>query len=577
MPTAIDQARATHQEARLSVVLQDWDELAYDWLKVRIGEERLTSWGLPNTSANPLSDVAFQLSNPGLYATRPQVGTSNPEALALVGQGGQLDAAGYWTLMQYVQYLTYGIGDMFVAFDVASDALTVEPVYPHDIRLIWDPARPGVAVGLWRRRLRALPADAGGEQVWAWDQWDLGERRKVDGVTVETRPPSLRIVACSGTFADQPITNLVVPGAPEVIEGEAYRWRRQDGSPMIPFVRYQVSNSGGGWNHYHFRGALRGTYETMSAYTYTGRAAQDATGRAVIAAGLRPIVSGVVGANTAGAVRSVNLTPGAILYHEAEQGQQVVIQEVGPGANLETLSAYAHEVERRVYQRCGIDVAGAEKGASDPTSGAAKFVSRQEKRQNALRVKPLFEASDLEAIAISSALLRVYGVMDVPETGYSIDYGEIGLSIEEQAALRDDIDWQEERGQISKVKAYQLRHPGVSEADAGAALVAAAVADAKLAAAIEAALPEGQPTPGATDGGVAAVADTALNGAQAQALTALVQQVSGGQLAPDVARQLLPIMFPTIGPDRAEAIISAAAAFTPQVEDPDRAAEDEER
>ena len=486
MPTSEDQVRSTHQLSRLSLLLENWDQLAADWNEKRVGVDRSALQGLPDTSSNILADMARQLSTPGLYGERPKSGHVEPFAQALVGPGGFMDRARYWLLMQHIQYITTGLSDMFVALDVSERELAAEPVYPHDVQLVWHPRKPGVIVGLWRLRLRYLPAPFNA-WVWAWDQWSLGERdTDEDGATIETAPPSFAIVGASGDWKGKPLTNLLVKGAPaEGYVGDAYRWRFADDSPFIPYVRYVDVDTGGGWNWTHRRGAMRGAMKTQEFWTYASHAAQDASGRTVIAAGLEPMGTDVQDAGTKDKVRTIQLRPGSILYHQTLGDAQPFVQEVGPGANVRELLDYAERYEARQLRRWGIDTAGAEKTSSDPTSGAAKFVSRQQKREIAARVKPLYEASDLHAIRVCAALLRIAGVATFPEQGYSIAYAQIAMSAEELAAEREDVDWLEEKGQISRVEAYKRRHPGASDADAKVALVRAAVENAELDRAIQ--------------------------------------------------------------------------------------------
>lgn len=566
MPTQEDQDRSVHQLSRYQMLGENWDDLANDYNETRVDPERLATWGPPHTESNLLAEIATQLSTPGLYATRPAVTHSNPAAQRLVGPRGYLDRARYWALMQHIQYMTTGLSDMLVQLDVVRGRLVAEPVYPHDVYIAPHPTRYGETAQIWRLRLRYLPAPLD-RWVWAWDKWILGDYDVVNGERVETEPPRFVVEAASGELLGEPITNLVIPGAPQDgYVGESYRWRYADGVPFAPIVKYADMYTGAPWNWTRRRGAMRGALGAQLAWTYTGHAAQDASGRTVLAAGLIPAGGSIQGAGTQERVRSVQLSPGTIVYHDVEHGSQPFVQEVGPGANVEELLNYALTMEARQLRRFGVDEAGAEKTASDPVSGAAKFVSRQQKREFADRVRPLYEASDLDVVRISAAMLRVAGVDLLPEDGYSIEYAPIPRSSDELAAERDDLDWQRQSGLISQIDLYMRRHPGVSEADARAALVRVARQEADLANDVAAATAQTGPVAGAPVGAptdAAAVADTALNGAQVEALSSLVSAVSAGQTSPSVAKLLLPVMFPTIRADAAERIIDEAAAFKP--------------
>lgn len=76
----------------------------------------------------------------------------------------------------------------------------------------------------------------------------------------------------------------------------------------------------------------------------------------------------------------------------------------------------------------------------------------------------------------------------------------------------------------------------------------------------------------AAPAGAETVQDTALNGAQVQALQAVVQAVAAKQLPAAAAIEMLVVAFPSIGRERAKVMIDAAAAFEVKPEEPKGAA-----
>lgn len=64
-------------------------------------------------------------------------------------------------------------------------------------------------------------------------------------------------------------------------------------------------------------------------------------------------------------------------------------------------------------------------------------------------------------------------------------------------------------------------------------------------------------------------ADTALNGAQVDALARLAQSVADGQLPPQSGRAIAAAAFPTVAPSVLDAVFSALNGFSPRVEEPD--------
>ena len=74
-----------------------------------------------------------------------------------------------------------------------------------------------------------------------------------------------------------------------------------------------------------------------------------------------------------------------------------------------------------------------------------------------------------------------------------------------------------------------------------------------------------EPEPNAAElpGGVEAVQDAALNGAQVKSLLEMVTAVVLGQLPAESARAMIVAAFPTLDQETINAIVTPAAKFTP--------------
>lgn len=507
MPTQDDELRCQKQAARWFILTEDFEELLSQWMVTRVDEQRLAAWGPPDTSSNVLSDMCRQFSTPGLYGTRPSVFHADVTNQGLVGPGGYMDRSGYWTMMQVVQYFTIGMGDFLVRADADASGLSFRLVRPQDVWIYASTDRPDVPLILWELRLRHVkwPTEEVGRWVYAWDQYDLGEIA-ADGTLI--REPSYRVVQATGIERGMDLSSLFIGKA---YVGADYRYRHADGRPFLPFPIYRAVDGKQPWNHLHKVGATRGTLNAATHWTYAGHCARDASGKAVLVSGLMPIMGDAQNAGEAGAIRSIQISPGALMYHAPMEGAQPFVQEIGPGGNLNEVAQFAHFYESKQMARWGISADDVTKSGSDPASGAALFISRQSKREYAAQVKPLFERADLDAIRICAALLRLAEVETFAETGYSISYSEIPRSPAEEKAMRDEIDWDLEHGHISEVDAYLRRHPGAREEDAMAAITKAAVDRAKLEQARAVALVDAGlvPVPPTTDAPADAVAPAA--------------------------------------------------------------------
>jgi len=572
MPTAEDEARAVHQWTRLQILMEDWDDVIDEWLEEHIGEERAEIWGIPDTSANSLADLCRQLSVPGLYGHRPRVDRATGGGQGLVDEGGLLDAAGYWTKMSFVQYLTLGLGDMLTRFHVTrAGRFSVRLVWPHNVFLVGDPEDAGHPVELWElRRRHLLPEN---RWIYTWEVFDLGRHGPGGEVVV---PPSFRIhEAMNGsprTIA--PAAGEFRPGGLGVdlsdrfirrpdgtfgaLVGEDYPWVGDDGQPVFPYGRYQDADTGQLWNTFAKRGAHRGTLNGALYWTYTGHVARDATGSYVILAGLTPsgtdsLKTGLRGQLHGRALQSKLIEAGTMEYHDVREGQTPFVHEVGASENLPALLDFSERYEMRQATRFGLNPSDLSRQSANPSSAAALLVSNEGKREFSAQVQPVFRRADLAAIRIAAIVLAAAGLGTWPQTGYSVQYHEIPKSPQELREIREQLSWELAQGMRSRIGMYQALNRGVGEADALAALQRIAEQERLVEEAIA------DPTAAA---GAGAAQDTALNGAQTDALVKIVQEVASGNLPRDSAIAIVQRAFTVDEPEAQRLLGSAGAGFT---------------
>jgi len=494
MPTAADQDRSIHQHARLQVLDDEWDDLVAVWLGISIDPERSKTWGMPDTSANPLGDQADQLTTPGLYGVRPTMlhAMQHDAADVLIGARGALVKAGHWTKMQSISYFTVGMGDFVVRIDAPPDVgrLTLRPVNPHDVYIKTRADTPEEIEALWELRLRWYQPEK--RWMFVWEQYDISD----------PEAPFYRIVEAETDGGEgMDVSNVFLatddnPGGD--FTGEHYPYRFATGEAFIPWTMYRAVDVGRPWNHHHNRGLYIGTLNAAVLATYAMYCAKACTGDVVIIAGLQPVVSakvkspietgGVPGVemdySASGGVQTVTIEPGTIMYHSfTDPGVQPVIKQVGAGGALQDVAAFARGYSIDLAARRGGGGADVTRQHANPTSGSSLAIQNEGRRVYARQVTPLFERADLELAGKAAAVLNrsgIEGTGSIPEDGYSISYAPIPKSPQERKEDRDGIDWSLEHGFLSETKAYQQLNPGTSEDDARMAIVRARVEAAKL-------------------------------------------------------------------------------------------------
>lgn len=479
MPTAADEERAQRGMNRAKILYDDFDDLALAYVASRYATPTLAAViGEPDTSSNIIASLCRQLTTPGLYGVRPEVrgpvGTDD-----LIGETGYLARAPWLSRMPHVQYLACGMGDVFVRWDVpaGADYLTSRVVLPYDVYLEAPTDRPDAPHLLMERRLRQIGADL----VWCWDVYDLRP----------DQPPAYRVVRCEPgreEAGDREVIGAAVVGRDESwvlgatsYVGDAYPWKRADGTARLPWSRYRWADQGALWNDLQMRSATKSTLASMFLWTLVGHSAKSAAmGKFYLAHNVALPAEQMVDQRQTGSTGStirigtIDVLPGTMVPTTAvDPGQAAQLMEMGPSGDVVPLLTVAQSYELMAAMRFGL-APGDLGQQANPTSAQALTISAAGRRAAAAQCEEVFRVADLQTIACAADVLRSAGVADFPGTGYTIAYQRIARTPEEDAAEREEIDWAVDRGHMGPIEAYRRRHPGVDEATARAALIAAA-------------------------------------------------------------------------------------------------------
>lgn len=454
MPNDDDEARCLMTAEREALLLDNAEKLASDYLIAKAGDEKAALLGLPDLSANPIASVTRQLSTPGLYGVQPEIANADAGAVAILLE--QAGLSGWLPKMQRVQYLALGLGQYLVRFDVPPSVghLTARLVSPSCVVAEGTPDLPDVPVEIRELRIRWYQPEK--KWRWTWDEYSIRDRKN----------PYYRVVSVSER-ADEPEEDLssYYLDAAGALQGEAYPYRYEDGSPFLPWVVYRAAETGKLWDHLDKRGATIGTLNTIVYSTYVGHTALGASGRSVLCVGMAPVGDVREAPSNAPQTtrpRSITVMPGSWIFAQPTGDQTPMAQEIGPGADLDVLSGFALAYEAQQAVRAGLNPSDATRSHANPTSGAALAISNRGRREFAEQVTPVFRPRDLEAIRKIAALLRISGVAALPEAGWSVVYHRIPDSPEEAREEREDLQWQQAQGYLSKIDVYTKLHPGCS-------------------------------------------------------------------------------------------------------------------
>ena len=403
-----------------------------------VGTIRADAWPPPDMTSNPARHIFSQLA--GLYRRSPEV--TPPE-------GGEMVAAaiaesGYWQLAQRVQRDTLALNDTMVHISIVDDEPVFRLVWPDYTQVTVDPRNPAVVVAV--REWVSDPADPA--------RW----------VLLHTDP---RIEShWAEDEAGEDVTQRVL-GA-ESFSGAAYPWR-VDGVAVLPYVRYSAAETGFAYDPFSGAEVFEGSLQLCVYYTMLAHVMADASWAQRYAVGAEPVGSDL---DSNGSKSEIVTDPATVLLLGVAPdfvGQPVVSQWATPVDPAEFLSAI-ERYERRVVEMA-LGTVGVSRRESDVRSAASLAVSREAQREAQRAFEPLFHRSDMRLLALTA------GLLDAPTEGWRISYKSLPKDPAELAASMDQIVAQIAAGLMDKATAYQQLNPGLTRAEAVAA-VAAIAADA---------------------------------------------------------------------------------------------------
>lgn len=458
-PYVEDRQRVEHSQTRLMLLEEDWEEALSAFLRAIWGEERRAAVGIVDIGWNALASFAAQMSIPGLYGTRPTVHMAE----AARPLDALLNRALWSTQGQRVEYLTRGLGDVFVRPHVTpSGRPSLRQVMPHRVYVLSDIDDPDRAAYLRELRLRHSKATG---WMWTWDTYDIRDPEEPT-FTIEAAGPS--------PVADW--TSVFMRG----VEPGAYPWRWADGEAFIPYVHYRSEATGKYWAWSCNRGLHRGTFHAARLANTTLYGADAAAMPVVLL--LNAIVAegvNVQAGSPGGEVRTVTALPGSMIplaYLDADKAAQML--PVSGSADVLALFQVLRAYTLSLLAQRGLRGEDVTRNEGNPTSAAALSISDGSRREGQRRLRPIFAASDAELCRQLAAMCRVQevpGLEDLPdeEEAYVVEHHEIPMTAGELDAERADLEYQRGRGLLSDVDVYMRRHPGVPRELAVAAIRAA--------------------------------------------------------------------------------------------------------
>jgi len=506
-----ESARWEHTRHRRAMMEGRWTRLLEDRLQAQLGSTRRQAWGIPDISSNPFKVVATELAT--LYDAPPDVShnTAGGAVDELCGSNGLIARAGLWPQMSRFQSMVIALREMWMRVDVEDGRLIYRPVSPDMTIAESDPSRPTTPLAYAEIRLRHYR----GEAVWMWDVMDIRN----------PEAPSYTIrIAKDGGFGED--VTLEVLGA--TYSGEAYPYRRSDGTPILPVVLYHASLYGDRlFDAFNGVELMEGSINLAVYYSFLAHTLRDASFPQRYAIGVRIAGSDMVDGGTRGQRVEVVTDPTTILMLDAAMEQQPQVGQFQAGADVEKIEATIAAIAHRLATDAGLSPTELQRTSGSAKSGYAISLSQDGKRTAQRRYILQMRDADERLVAVSAALYNRAMGTAFPEGGYSVMYREIPLSPEELASRRTHAMEMMEAGLMDRVEALRL-FGSMTHEDAVARLEQIALAKAAEARMLESAPPTGNEGE-MEDRSAAAVAD--VSPAHAEAMADVAEELDAAEAA----------------------------------------------
>lgn len=435
--------RVEHTRQRRQILYGLHQPLVEERLVKALGTTRASAIRIVDMTSNPAWSVCSQLS--ALYREIPEVtppdGAEDTAAAVM--------ESGWWQLAQRVQRDTIGLNDSLVRVDLDPD--TKAPAF----RLVPPDLFSVVASPL-------APAQPLAVKEWIPDPDDTSK-----WVQLHTDPRSRVYMALDAEGAD--VTARVL-GAPS-FSGDDYPFL-VNGLPVLPYTAYHCQETGYALDPYTGREVFDGALQLGVYYSFFGHTLRQASWAQRWAAGARPAGGDV---DESGRRRDLVADPANVVMFEGaeEGGGTAQIGQWSAPVNPEDFFASIERYERRLVD-AALGTVGVSRRDSDVRSAMSLAVSREAQRDAQRAYEPVFRRSDLKLLKL------IAGLRGEPTDGWRINYRSLPRDASELGAELERIERQIAAGLLDRVSAYQLLHPGLSDAEAEAAVQRIAEVNTRL-------------------------------------------------------------------------------------------------
>lgn len=447
-PILEEAMRCLHTRLRRRMLEGTWRDDLLKAICSRVGIVRTEAWAeSPVLETNPFAAICKELAV--LYVEPPLTRHDLADPTEVSNMEVALDAAGLWGLLARMQRYCLGLREMFIRIDLENGYPTFRPVYPDMVWALPRQDKPDQPIEVRELRQR----DVLGKRAWTYDILSIRDPAN----------PTYAIHLCqengnvgadiSDQFWDAPRS------------GDAYPYRRRDGTPFLPIVLYHAERTGDRlFDAYTWAEIVDGSLSLAVKANLLDHTFVQASWPQRWMLGTE-----VAGMETDGKRREIVTDPAVVtqLRKQEDFDGQPQVGQWEAGGDIEKMQNVLEGMSAQLASEAGVSVSDIQR-LNSQRSGVSISLTNEGKRSQQRRFAIHFRESDQRLVAIVAALFNRYneGIglpANYPEGGWQILYRELPLSPDELNARRNNILELLSSKMISRIQAFRELNPGLSE------------------------------------------------------------------------------------------------------------------
>lgn len=447
-PMVEEAQRCLHTRLRRRMLEGTWRDDLLRAICARVGLIRTEAWAeSPVLETNPFAAICKELAV--LYVEPPLVRHDLAAPAEVNAMEDALASAGLWGLLARMQRYCLGLREMFIRIDLENGYPTFRPVYPDMVWALPRQDKPDHPVEVRELRQR----DVLGKRAWTYDILSVRDPAKPVYAIHLCREDGNIGEDISEQFWDTPRS------------GDAYPYRRRDGTPFLPIVLYHAERTGDRlFDSYTWAEIVDGSMSLAVKANLLDHTFVQASWPQRWMLGAE-----VAGTETDGKRREIVTDPATVMQLRKQEDfdGQPQVGQWQPGGDVEKMQAVLEGMSAQLASEAGVSVSDIQR-LNSQRSGVSISLTNEGKRSQQRRFAVHFREPDQRLIAIVAALLNRYNEgeqlpANYPEGGWQILYRELPLSPDELNARRNNILELMDAKLISRLQAFRELNPGLSE------------------------------------------------------------------------------------------------------------------